>query len=145
MNELYEINNRIKNKGYKITNQRELILDIFYSNRDYLLSASEVFEKAIKKDKNINFSTIYRNLELFVNIEVVKKFSMEGGKNNYQLITDDKHQHSLICKTCGRTSKIHNCPFEKIDKEIFALSGFLPETHKFEVYGYCKNCLKKSE
>jgi len=52
MNELYEIYNRIKNKGYKVTNQRELILDIFYSNRDYLLSASEVFEKAIKKDKN---------------------------------------------------------------------------------------------
>ncbi|WIV11313.1 Fur family transcriptional regulator [Proteiniborus sp. MB09-C3] len=137
-NALYE---NIQEKGYKLTNHRKTILDVLIENKDYLLEPSEIFEKVLKKNKDINFSTIYRNLEIFLNIGIVRKISLENGKGYYQIIFEDHHIHSMICKKCGRVETLKSCPFEKIDMTIFEKKGFLPDSHKFEIYGFCKECL----
>ncbi|TAH62961.1 MAG: transcriptional repressor [Gottschalkiaceae bacterium] len=141
MNKLYSLYECIQEKGYKLTEKRKIILQVLVDNKDYLLEPSEIFEKVLKVDKNINFSTIYRNLEIFLNAGIAKKVSLENGKSSYQIIFEKEHVHSMICKICGRVEVINTCPFEKIDNEIFEKKGFLPESHKFEIYGFCKECL----
>lgn len=94
----------------------------------------------LKKNKDINFSTIYRNLETFINVGIVRKVSLEDGKSAYQIIFEDQHTHSLICKKCGRVEALKGCPLEKIDMKEIENKGFQPDSHKFEIYGFCKEC-----
>jgi len=141
MDKIYNIYENIQEKGYKLTVPRKVILEVLIDNKDFLLEPVEIFEKVLKINKNINFSTIYRNLEIFLNIGILRRISLEDGKNGYQIILDEGHTHCLICKKCGRVEPLQTCPFEKLDMTIFETKGFLPESHKFEVYGLCKNCL----
>ncbi len=143
MDKLYNIYENIKEKGYKLTDHRKIILRVLMENSDYLLEPSEIFERVLKINKDINFSTIYRNLEIFLNAGVVRKINIENGKSAYQIIFEDDHTHSMICKKCGRVEVLNTCPFEKIDMMIFEKKGFMPESHKFEIYGLCKKCLSK--
>lgn len=141
MDKLHSIYEKIQEKGYKLTEHRKIILKVLMENKDYLLEPSAIFEKVLKINKDINFSTIYRNLEIFLNIGVVRKISLENGKSSYQIICEAEHKHSMICKKCGRVEALNTCPFEKIDVTVFKKRGFLPESHKFEIYGFCKECL----
>lgn len=144
MDKLYSVYEKIQEKGYKLTDHRKVILRVLMENKDYLLEPSVIFEKVLKINKDINFSTIYRNLEFFLNIGVVRKISLENGKSSYQIIFEVDHTHNMICKNCGRVEALKTCPFEKIDMAVFEKKGFLPESHKFEIYGLCKECLSNS-
>lgn len=144
MDKLYSVYENIQEKGYKLTEHRKMILRVLIENKDYLLEPSEIFEKAIKINKDINFSTIYRNLEIFLNLGIIRKISVESGKSSYQIILESDHKHSMICKKCGRVEALKTCPFEKIDMTVFEQKGFLPESHKFEVYGICQECLSNT-
>lgn len=140
MNKLYNLYECIQEKGYKLTEKRKTILRILVENKDYLLEPSEIFEKVLKEDRSINFSTIYRNLEIFLNAGILRKVNLDNGRSSYQIIFENEHIHSMICKKCGRVEALNTCPFEKIDNEVFKKKGFFPESHKFEVYGFCKEC-----
>ena len=46
------------------------------------------------------------------------------------------HHHHMICLQCEKTYPIHFCPMPMTD----APEEFQIVKHKFEVFGYCKNC-----
>ncbi len=143
MDKLFLIYDKIKNNGYKLTNHRKEIIRVLLDNNEYLLEASEIYDKLIRISKGINFSTVYRNIEMLTKIGIIKKNNLENGKSAYQLITEEQHGHQLICKSCGKVKTINDCPFKKIDKQVFDENDFMPDSHKFEIYGFCKSCLDK--
>ena len=48
----------LKKNGFRITKQREMLLDIILENSCSCIK--EIYYKAQKKDKNIGFATVYR-------------------------------------------------------------------------------------
>ncbi|MMZ68842.1 Zinc-specific metallo-regulatory protein [compost metagenome] len=46
----------------------------------------------------------------------------------------------MICLQCQKTYPIHFCPMPLTD----APEAFQVVKHKFEVFGYCKNCQRES-
>ncbi|MCC5911553.1 MAG: transcriptional repressor [Clostridiaceae bacterium] len=130
----------LKNKGYKITKQRKLILTAFLNSHKHLLTAQEVHHIISEDDNTVNFSTVYRNLEILSQIGIVKRINLDNGVNSYELNIDNKHHHHLICKKCGETETISYCPMEEINKNIRKISQFTPIEHKIEIYGYCGSC-----
>lgn len=136
------IEKRLKEKNYKLTNQRKAIIEVFFENKDNLLSADEIYEKTILKYPGTNSSTVYRNLDVFVISEIIHKTNINGSSASYELIDDDTHHHLMICKDCGKTETIEFCPFEEIRNKLKA-QNFKLTDHKFELYGYCNKCDKK--
>lgn len=136
------IENKLKDKGYKLTNQRKAIMEVFIENKDTLISADEIYEKTILKFPGTNFSTVYRNLEIFLISEIIHKTNINGSSASYELIDDDVHHHLMICKDCGKTESIDYCPFEEIRNRLKD-QDFILTDHKFELYGYCKKCDEK--
>ena len=130
---------RLTEKGYKLTKQRQAILRVFEESTKHLLTAQEVFERVVSDKVNgMNFSTIYRNLEIMTKINILNKVVIGQGLSGFELTNQNQHHHHLICKSCGKTSTINFCPFEALGPEV--MEGFVPTDHKFEVYGYCKGC-----
>lgn len=133
---------KLKNKGYKLTQQRRAILAVFLENPSKLLTADEIFDKAVEKFNTTNFSTVYRNLDLFVIAEIILKVDL-GGSSAYELLNEDSHHHLIICKSCGKTEPIEFCPYKEISSKLKD-QNFTFTDHKFELYGYCHKCKKST-
>ncbi|RYL92186.1 Fur family transcriptional regulator [Sporolactobacillus sp. Y61] len=127
--------NLLKTKGFKHTDKREDILDLFESKTGYL-SAKDI-QNALKDNyPGLSFDTIYRNLSLFRDLLILEETELDGEKV-FQFHCSEHHHHHLICLRCGKTKTIEVCPMRDLstlDPE-FKVTG-----HKFEIYGYCKSC-----
>ncbi len=128
----------LKENGYKNTSQRKTILDVICKQtRPH--KANEVFNMVSDIDPKINFSTVYRNLELFLDLNIINKISLDDSFNYYELSTG-KHRHHIICKLCGKVKEIDLCPFKEMEIRELEELGFEAEDHKFEIYGICRKC-----
>lgn len=135
----------LKDNGYKLTPQRKAILSILCDNKHSLLSTHTIF-KSLQKHKSIpNLTTVYRNIDLLVQLNIVHKILSTDGTAHYQLNQSEhtKHQHYLICKQCGNSQSIDYCPLKDI-KKVSDSQSFTLTDHKLELYGYCKNCNPKN-
>lgn len=129
----------LKEKGYRCTNQRQAILDVLLNNINHFISAEEIYKETEKVYPKTNFSTVYRNLELLNELEIIHSTTADGKKNMYEMICEDSHHHHIICKKCGKTEMVDFCPYANI-KENLSKQGFKLTDHRFELYGYCENC-----
>lgn len=126
---------KLKEKGYKYTGKRAKMIHIFASEKRYL-SAKEMFEFMKQDYPRISLDTIYRNLSLFEDIEVVESTQLED-ERIFRLACATEHHHHLICTKCGKTKEINMCP---MDVFFGVPEGFNITGHKFEIYGYCEPC-----
>jgi len=143
MKDLGKLEAVLKDKGYKLTGQRRLIIEVFNESHGHY-TAQEVFDLVREKSKSINFSTIYRNLELLSDLEIIDKLQLESGISHYELCGLEHHHH-VICKKCGDMQEIDVCPFAGLEEEQLKAIGFKATGHKFEIYGYCSKCSLSKE
>lgn len=132
------LEHQLKSKGYKITKHRMAILNVFIGSDEHLLTAAEVYNRVSSKENNINFSTVYRNLEVLTDANIIKRLNLDNGINYYEL-NQGVHHHHLICLECGNAETTKYCPLADL-KALAQHNDFLPIDHKLEIYGYCKNC-----
>lgn len=123
----------------KNTKKRNLIINIIKSN-NCPISAEEIFKKVIQ-DIPINLSTIYRSLNALVKDGFLLKDIRQDGIAYFE-INDHIHRHHLICKNCGNTTEIENCPFDQIAKDIKEETGYTITEHILEISGLCPKCNK---
>lgn len=133
------IEEKIKDNGYKITNQRKAIIEVLLEHKNKFLSAEEIYLKSKEKYSQTNFSTIYRNLEILENIGIIHKINMDGISSKYELSYKDEHHHHIICRKCGKTEAIDFCPLKELSDKLKS-KNFILTDHKFELYGYCESC-----
>ncbi len=126
----------LKEKGYKHTDKREDMLRLFADQKRYL-SAKDVLESLQGEYPGLSFDTIYRNLSLFADLEILEATELEGEKRYRFSCATSEHHHHLICLECGKTKHIHVCPMDTLQTTY---SDFEVTGHKFEIYGKCQEC-----
>lgn len=130
----------LKKQQLKITPQRKAIIRVLQST-NAVLSAQDIFSEVIKTLPGINFSTIYRNLDVLLDRGILCRITPESGGVLYELRREDGHHHHVICKKCGASIPLEYCPMEDIQRKLTE-KGFTPTEHRFEIYGYCDKCNK---
>lgn len=125
----------LKDEGYKYTVKRKYMLT-HLAKEDRYQTAKEVLDYMEKHFTGISFDTIYRNLNLFHELDILEATELNG-ERHYQMSCAEHHHHHFICKTCGITQEIDFCPMDQLPKE---LDNFIIEDHKFEIYGLCTVC-----
>ncbi len=135
------INIKLREKEYKMTEQRETVLDVMLKNRGKHLSAEEVLEKARKKLPNIGIATIYRTLEKLTELDVLCKSIFEGGKFRYEIYDDNQQHrhHHIICLGCGQITEVQEDLLSDLELKIEKL-GFKIIDHDLKFFGYCPKC-----
>lgn len=126
----------LKSKGFKQTDKREEILRIFLKEKRYL-SAKEVLPLMQIVYPELSFDTVYRNLTLFENLEILETTELNGERIYRLRCSDDDHHHHLICLSCGKSRMIELCPLDALSEQP---KEFTITDHKFELYGYCLEC-----
>jgi Fur family zinc uptake transcriptional regulator len=85
----------------------------------------------------LSFDTVYRNLRLLHELNVLEQFVFEDGVKFRVRCREEVHHHHLICLDCEKTVPIKYCPMEKLPEMV---GDFQIVRHKFEIYGYCSAC-----
>lgn len=137
--ELVKLFDTLKEKGLKLTSARRIILECLSSSPNQLYTALDLFVQVRDKNKRVNFSTVYRNLEVLTDCGLVQKIVFEGSAK-YQLRAEDSHHHHLICTVCNKAETLPYCPLGDLTETILEESCFMPTEHIVEIYGYCREC-----
>jgi len=141
-----------KRGGHRMTKPREAILSVMEKTKDHL-SAEDIYLKVYAFYPNIGLTTVYRNLELLVEMGMVVKFEFGHGKAKYELADDyskKAHHHHLVCKTCSRIIEYSDFMDDEIrflktaEKGLSQKYNFQITNHLIQFYGYCDKCVKKN-
>ena len=138
---------RLKDKGYKLTEQRQIIWDVMIDNLGEHLSSKEIWEIARLKDDTIGISTVYRTLQIMDELGVIASFDKKDEYNKYELVDEEDenpmHPH-LICMHCGKIIGVSDDLFisDPIIK-IYNEYKFEIEDIRIKCYGICNECSSK--
>lgn len=108
--------------------KRAKVLEVLKTVHD-ALSASDIHKQLPEMD----LTTIYRNLEIFVEDGVVKKLNLGGEEALYEY-TEKSHHHA-ICTDCNKV--IHFIVSEDEIKKLVNINGFDIEDVELTVKGKC--------
>ena len=142
---LQEIIDKLKKKGYRLTDQRKVIIDTFLKMSGHI-SAEDIFNELIKtygRNLRIGLATIYRTLGMLKSIGVVLERNFGDGKIRYELVSE--HHDHLICEECGKILEFFDPDIERIQLKIAKKFGFIMKRHRHELIGICSDCAKKSK
>lgn len=128
----------LKKAELQKTKTRVEILNLLHE--EFPLSADQIFDK-LKNDK-IKISSIYRNLAIFTDANIVLKSIGQDGVAYYQL-NNENHKHQIICTNCNNIMDLENCPVHEIEEKIENQTGFKITGHTFEFSGICPECQKR--
>lgn len=138
----------LKEKGLKLTGQRLLVLETMAEHPGEHLTAEEIFDLARRNYPEIGLATIYRTLQVLVELNVVDKISFDDGFARYELIkeldSERHHHHHAICIGCKTVISLEEDLLEALEQELMENLGFAVTDHEVKLYGYCKQCRLKN-
>lgn len=143
--QLEEIKDQLKQKGYKLTTQRRIILDSILDNQDKHLSIEEIYKIVKEKMPEIGLATVYRTIMLLNDLKVLNKIDLDDGCSRFELSnSEDTHNHHhLICIKCGKVEEAEDDLLESLEDQIEKEKGFKVVNHIVKFYGICKDCKKE--
>jgi Fe2+ or Zn2+ uptake regulation protein len=134
-----QIKKLLSQKGYKFTNQRKLVYDVFLKHRDRYLSAGEVYDYARRKTEKAGLTTIYRTIDILLSVEIIQKMPIVADES-YYILSSPGHKHHIVCVKCRQANEIDACMIDQMSDRITSDTGFSITGHKLIVYGVCRKC-----
>ena len=141
---------KLKEKGLKVTNQRLLVLQVLAENKDRHLTAEDIYELVKEDYPEIGLATIYRTVQLLLEMQLVDRISLDDGCARYEIGEffdgeERHHHHHLICKTCGKVLPFKDDLLDELERHIEEETGFHVLDHELKFYGQCSECRKKQK
>ena len=130
------IEERCKQKGVKLTDQRKLISQIMSDSHDHP-NVDELYKRVSKIDSKISIATVYRTVKLFEEAGILTRHDFKGGKARYEELPDNHHDH-LIDVQSGEIVEFVNEEIEKLQETVAEELGYQLLDHKLELYGIKK-------
>ena len=133
--------NLLQENKLKITDIRLIILEEL-TNLNKSITAEDLF-KLVNKKKKVNLSTIYRNLKVLADKNLIVKVTELNNEIYFQFNTK-KHTHHLICVECNEVLPLDDCPLHELENSLKAQTGYDIISHSLEFRGLCPKCKEKS-
>jgi len=128
-----DIENKCKQKGVRLTDQRKLIAKVMSESENHP-NVDELHKKVSRLDTKISIATVYRTVKLFEEAGIVAKHDFKGSKSRYEKASEDHHDH-LIDVNSGEITEFVNEEIEKLQKQVAEKLGYKLVDHRLELYG----------
>ncbi|BAU29626.1 Fur family peroxide stress response transcriptional regulator [Aneurinibacillus soli] len=131
----------LKKNGVRITPQRCAILSYLLEHMNHP-TVEEIYEALKYKLPTISVATIYNNLRLFKEINLVCELTYGDHANRFD--ANMKEHYHAVCTKCGSLADFSYPSIEKVEKQARDSTGFVIVDHRIEFYGICPRCSSKS-
>ncbi|MFD1954324.1 peroxide-responsive transcriptional repressor PerR [Paenibacillus thailandensis] len=128
---------QLKMNGVRMTPQRHAILSYLMNSMSHP-TADEIYKALSPSFPSMSVATIYNNLRLFVEANLVKELTF--GDDSSRFDADMTNHYHAICKKCGSIVDFHYPPLLDVETAASQETGFTVEGHRMEIYGICGSC-----
>ena len=129
----YDIENKCKQKGVRLTDQRKLIAKIMSQSEDHP-DVDELHKRVSQLDDKISIATVYRTVKLFEEAGIVAKHDFKGNKSRYEKAPEEHHDHLIDINT-GEIIEFVNEDIEELQRKVATKLGYKLVDHRLELYG----------
>lgn len=81
---------KFRDSNYKLTSQRQDILDVLVDNYGEHFSAEELYEKVKEINPDIGLATVYRTLELMCQLGITHQVDFDSTYNRYEISLEEQ-------------------------------------------------------
>ena len=128
---------RLRTAGFRITPQRQLVLEAVTSLRH--ATPEEILGEVQSTASGVNLSTVYRTLEVLEQVGLVTHAHIGHGAPTYHVVDDTPHIH-LVCSRCRKVESIDGDDFAKYANKLENDNGFVVNISHVALHGLCKKC-----
>ncbi len=139
INRAKEAGEALRDLGYRLTPQRQLILTAIQDSDDHI-SAEEIHARVCAKYPHVNISTVYRTLELLEDFQMVAHIDGPDGQRHYELLGIHGLHHHLHCRICGKVVPLAHEDTQPLMKHLEDAYGFTVEPESWTFSGLCAAC-----
>lgn len=131
----------LRQRGVRITPQREMILDAF-AHGDGHMTAEEIFDQVKVHTQAINIATVYRTMDMLVEAGLANRSNLRDGRQVYATCQHGPHLH-LVCRSCGSTIDADAGLLISFVKQVKDQYQFSADWQHLSLQGTCQVCGKK--
>lgn len=128
-------------KTLKYSRQRESIKASLMARHDHP-TADALYTSIREEYPNISLGTVYRNLNLLVELGEIRKLTCGDGADHFDADTSP-HYH-FVCKKCGQVYDLPLSSMDNINHLAQEHTDGQVDSHTIFFYGTCKSCLPLS-
>ena len=129
---------RLRDSGFRITPQRQLVLEAVESLRHG--TPEEILVEVQKTATGVNLSTVYRTLEVLEDVGLVTHAHIGHGPPTYHSIDEDVHIH-LVCDRCSKVLSVPAVAAADFVRRLDSDYGFHTDISHVSVHGQCDECV----
>jgi len=130
---------QLKEKGVRLTPQRQAILEFLKSVRTHP-TAEEVYVHIRSKFPGISLGTIYNTLNMLREKGLIQELSYGDLCSRFD--GNARQHYHIACERCGKVVDYNRPVLDGLEKEAAQASGFVINSHRLELYGVCGDCTK---
>ncbi len=132
MEDLARVAELLHRHGLRMTAERRGLLEMFAGAQRWF-TPKELHEAAYAAGMKAGMATVYRLLEVLVEIGRAKPYA-HGDRAVRYVFCGPEHHHHLICEDCGKVEDVERCRLES------PAEGFLVQEHSVDFFGLCPAC-----
>lgn len=129
---------RIREEGYRLTPQRQIILDALCAIRRHA-SIAELVERVRAVSPAIDRATVYRTMVFFSELRLVTSAEVDG-VTVYEIASSEPHYH-LVCRRCGAIAHLPAYHLAGLVEHLAVEHGFVAEIEQLTISGVCSECV----
>ena len=128
-----------RRRGVRWTAQRQVVLETFLASGEHI-TVEELHRRVRDIDRSVSAATVYRTVNMLVEIGVAHKRHFGGGSASFESAVNKDHHDHLVCLACGAIQEFHHDRIETLQDEVASSHGFRMSHHRMELYGVCAAC-----
>ncbi len=134
---------KLRAKGERITPIRSALVDILTRSKTPR-TVPELLDELQEHGYKANKTTIYRQLETLLGLNIIQEVHLADRSTYYEIITESGHHHHLVCLECHKIEDVvFATDLDVHEKKIWKKYGFKVIQHSLEFFGLCKKCRLK--
>lgn len=142
--ELRDMSRVLRAQGLRVTPQRRLVLHLLREQGGHL-SADELYRLARQHQPRISLSTVYRALDVFEELGLVRALHLDGEHHRYEVASDGEEHHHMICLGCSRVIEFECGYCAEIHHDLAEHHDFQITGSRVQLLGYCTDCRARGE
>lgn len=133
---------KVLSAGERMTPVRDKVLKLLCRCEGHP-GSREIIRGLEEEYGSIARASVFRTLELFVRLCIIRPTFVEGGAPGYVLLAGEGHHAHIICPECGSVQEIHDCKLTGLIDELSSEYKRPFSGHLLELYGICPECTEE--
>lgn len=130
----------LQRAGHRSSQARRMLVE-FLDKQSCALTAREIDDELRASGRGVGLASVYRNLELLVDLGLVGRLDVGQGIARYEpLLPSGEHHHHLVCDRCGRVIPFDDRALERTIASLARRVDFSVAAHDVVLRGACNVC-----